>query len=373
MNKLTIGFLTGLLLSASTFAAERYHPNHLFVKMKPGHRLAKSQLIKSSKKFLGGLYLVKTTNADALAKELGSNNKVAYVQHDFYAGKQNMPKLERLDPVIENMKRISSGLSEIEFAGVFNDPEVNKLWAFTESNGLNVVGAYTALPNRTPEEIVVAVVDTGVDHNHEDLKDIMWSNVGEIRGDGIDNDGNGYVDDIHGINTYVRDAQGRATVNTMASHWHGTHVAGTIAATQNNGVGIAGVASNVKIMAIRTVPDDADELDSDIVEAFEYAAKMGAKVINCSFGKSNNEGGMVVRDVINAIGEKYGVLVVASAGNDSSGPFAWHNNDVDFKFPASFDSENLLVIASTTSSGNLSSFSNVGKLTVDVASPGSNI
>jgi subtilisin family serine protease len=125
-------------------------------------------------------------------------------------------------------------------------------------------------------------------------------------------------------------------------------------------------------MAIRTVPDNADELDSDIVEAYLYAANNGAKVINCSFGKAVNEGGMVVRDTINQISKK-GVIVVASAGNDSSGPFSWHNNDVNQKFPASFDSENLLVIASTTSSGSLSSFSNVGPTTVDVASPGSNI
>jgi subtilisin family serine protease len=200
----------------------------------------------------------------------------------------------------------------------------------------------------------------------------MWVNEKEIPGNGIDDDNNGYIDDIHGINTLVRDAQGRATMNTMASHWHGTHVAGTIAATQNNGVGIAGVANNVKIMAIRTVPDDADELDSDIVEGFLYATKMGAKVINCSFGKKVNEGGMVVRDTINAISKK-GVLVVISAGNDSMGPFSWHNNDVNPKYPASFDSANTLVIASTTSSGSFSSFSNIGPMTVDVGSPGSNI
>jgi thermitase len=107
------------------------------------------------------------------------------------------------------------------------------------------------------------------------------------------------------------------------------------------------------------------------VEAYLYAANNGAKVINCSFGKSKNEGGMVVRDTINAIAKK-GVLVVASAGNDSMFGM-WHNNDVKPKYPASFDSENLLVIASTTNKGKLSSFSNVGLVTVDVASPGSDI
>jgi subtilisin family serine protease len=259
-----------------------------------------------------------------------------------------------------------------DFTASFNDPDASKLWAFQAKNGLDVIGAYDALPSASPKQVIVAVVDTGVDHNHEDLKDIMWSNEKEIKGNGIDDDNNGYIDDIHGINVLERDEQGRATMNTMASHWHGTHVSGTIAAEQNNGIGIAGVANNVKIMAIRTVPDDSDELDSNIVEAYLYAAKMGARIINCSFGKAVNEGGMVVRDTINQIAKK-NVLVVISAGNDSMGPMSWHDIDTSPKYPASFDSANTLVIASTTSAGDLSSFSNVGARGVDVASPGSNI
>lgn len=369
MKKLTTGILIGFmgLLSTAEASNLRHHPNHLFVKMKQGEELVKSPLIKSAKKLFGNLYLVKTSNLEKLAGNLNQSDSVEYVQKDFFAGKSAMPKHEILDEAGLLVKR----LQHFDFSS-FNDPEVGKLWAFNAKAGLDVSGAYDSLPSNAAKEIIVAVVDTGVDHNHEDLKDIMWSNEKEILGNGIDDDNNGYIDDNHGINTLVRDAQGRATMNTMASHWHGTHVSGTIAATQNNGIGIAGVANNVKIMAIRTVPDNADELDSDIVEAYLYAANNGAKVINCSFGKAVNEGGMVVRDTINQISKK-GVIVVASAGNDSSGPFSWHNNDVDQKFPASFDSENLLVIASTTSNGGLSSFSNIGPTTVDVASPGSNI
>jgi thermitase len=370
MKKLSTGILIGFMGLLGTVEASglRHHPNNLFVKMKQGESLIKSPLIKSSKKLFGNLYLVKTTSADQLAGDLNKSDSVEYVQKDYFAGKAMMPKHEILDEAGLLVKR----LQHFDFSSSFNDPEVGKLWAFNSKAGLDVSGAYDSLPSTEVKEVIVAVVDTGVDHNHEDLKDIMWSNEKEILGNGIDDDNNGYIDDNHGINTLVRDAQGRATMNTMASHWHGTHVSGTIAATQNNGIGIAGVASNVKIMAIRTVPDNADELDSDIVEAYLYAANNGAKVINCSFGKSLNEGGMVVRDTINQISKK-GVIVVASAGNDSSGPFSWHNNDVNQKFPASFDSENLLVIASTTSSGGLSSFSNIGPTTVDVASPGSNI
>lgn len=370
MKNLTIGILMvfGILSGPAYSNNNRYHPNHLFIKMKDGEGLVKSPLIKSSRKLFENLYFVKTTNADQLYSEISRNPKIEYVEKDYFAGKKSLPKLEIINESDLLVKKIMS----YDFQTSFNDPEVGRLWAFNSTAGLGVFDVYSNLPHNNPKEIIVAVVDTGVDHNHEDLVDVMWVNEKEIPGNSIDDDNNGYIDDIHGINTLVRDSQGRATVNTLASHWHGTHVAGTIAATQNNGIGIAGVANNVKIMAIRTVPDDSDELDSNIVEGFLYAAKMGAKVINCSFGKAVNEGGMVVRDTINKISKK-GVLVIASAGNDSSGPFSWHNNDVNAKYPASFDSENLLVIASTTSSGGLSNFSNIGPKTVDVASPGSNI
>ncbi len=370
MNKLTSCILMGLALmvGAAHGGNHGYHPNHLFIKMKDGSALVHSSLIGGSKRLFGNLYLVKTASADRLAASLASSHDVEYVQRDYFAGKRALPKHELLDEAGSLFK----SLKNFDFTASFNDPEVKRLWAFNARNGLDVIGAYDGLPARTAKDIIVAVVDTGVDHNHEDLKDIMWRNERELPGNGKDDDNNGYIDDIHGINTLVRDAAGRATMNTMASHWHGTHVSGTIAATQNNGIGIAGVANNVKIMALRTVPDDSDELDSDIVEAFLYASKMGAKIINCSFGKKTNEGGLVVRDTINQIARN-GVLVVISAGNDSMGPFSWHDIDVDAKYPASFDSANTLVIASTTSGGNLSSFSNIGARNVDVASPGSDV
>lgn len=370
MFKLTTRILTIFLCSFGLAQAspQRYHPNHLFIKMKPGNPITESSLITKSKRLFGNLYLVKTPNADQLSSQLQRDRAVEYVQKDFFAGKREMPKHE----VLENDAETKFKKMMNDFSNSFNDPEVDRLWAFNSTRGMSVLSAYENLPNFSPEEVIVAVVDTGVDHNHEDLKDVMWVNEKEIPGNKIDDDNNGYIDDIHGINTLVRDTQGLATMNTMASHWHGTHVAGTIAASQNNGLGIAGVANNVKIMAIRTVPDNADELDSDIVEGFLYAAKMGAKVINCSFGKTVNEGGMVVRDTMNQISKK-GVLVVVSAGNDSMGPFRWHNNDFSPKYPASFDSQNMMVIASTTSTGSLSGFSNIGPVTVDIASPGSSI
>lgn len=364
MKKLTIGFslLLGVLAQSAMALAPRYDHSQIFVKMKEGQKLSKSALIKETKHLFGDIYLVKTVDADKLISSLKNDSSVVYTERDGYAGSQAMPEAK----MVPNQK----AMSRIEG---FNDPKMSQLWAFDSAanHGMSVLEAYSKLPAVTPEEVIVAVVDTGVDYNHQDLKDIMWMNAGEIAGDGIDNDGNGYIDDVYGINTLIR-KNGKATTDPMASHWHGTHVAGTIAATQNNGVGIAGVASNVKIMAIRTVPDDADEKDSDIVEAFLYAAKHGAKLINCSFGKQLNEDGMVVKEAIDHIGKEFGVLVVASAGNDTQ------DIDTKLKYPASFDTDYMIVIASTQkpsmwSTAQISSFSNFGKKNVDIAAPGSNI
>ena len=173
---------------------------------------------------------------------------------------------------------------------------------------------------------------------------------------------------MHGINTLKRRDDGSAYGNPMASHSHGTHVSGTIAAAQNNNVGIAGIASAVKIMAIRAVPNSSDETDLDVVESFLYAAKNGAKLINCSFGKSHNEGGMIVNETIDHIGKTFGVLIFAAAGND-------YGRDIDSNktYPASFESDYLLVVASTKKSGGLSWFSNIGEKSVDLAAPGSDV
>ncbi len=362
MKKLSIGLslVLGVLATSAFAAAPRYSNSQLFVKMQPGQTLSKSELVLGTKHLFGDLYLVKTTDADQLKVELRSDDSVIYTEYDNYAGSQDMPVAKSV-PVQKAMSYVQG----------FNDPHMSRLWAFNNTNGMSVLDAYSKLPAKSPEEVIVAVVDTGVDYNHDDLKDIMWVNAGEIPGDRIDNDGNGYIDDVYGINTLIR-KNGKATTDPMASHWHGTHVAGTIAATQNNGVGIAGVASNVKIMAIRTVPDNADELDSDIVEAYLYAAKHGAKLINCSFGKQVNEGGMVVNETIDHIGKEFGVLVVASAGNDTQ--------DIDkrLKYPASFDSEYMIVIAanqqpSMWSNAQISDFSNFGIKNVDLAAPGTDI
>lgn len=355
-----IALILTFCLSLSVFAGEpKFDNSRLFIKVKPGEMLPKSKLIKSIKHLFGEHYLVQTSDAVALEQELEQNLNVLRTEKNYYAGAQKLPEVE-----------FNKGNEPLGNFAAFNDPQVGRIWAFDDAsnNGVSVNKSYLSPLGTQKDEIIVAVVDTGVDYNHEDLKNVMWKNTKEIANNGIDDDNNGYVDDIFGIDTLTRDANGNATGDPMASHAHGTHVSGTIAAEQNNNTGIAGIADKAKIMAIRTVPDNADETDADVVESFLYAAKNGAKLINCSFGKKHNEGGMIVNDTINHIGKTYGVLVFAAAGNDYG-----RNIDTTPAYPASFDSDYLLVVASTTKNGGLSWFSNIGPKSVDVAAPGSNV
>jgi thermitase len=324
--------------------------------MNSGESLPTHPLIKSAKNLFNNYYVIFSDDIETLKKDLTQNKKINYINYDFKSDRSTLPQAT---PAFIGVQEKGDK--------TFNDPYINNQWSLRnlENNGMSVIRTYANRRSSPRQEVIVAVVDTGVDYNHEDLP--MWINQNEIPSNGIDDDGNGYVDDIHGINTLIRDSNGNATVDVMDAHNHGTHVSGSIAAIQNNNKGIAGVASNAKIMAIRTVPNSSDETDVDVTEAFIYAAKNGAKIINCSFGKGRNERGMMVRDAINHIGETYGVLVVAASGN------SMRNIDMYPTYPASFDSENLLVVASTSSGGGFSYFTNYGIEGVDIAGPGSSI
>ncbi len=359
------GLLLGLASAAALAQSVRFEHDTLFVKLQPGARLPEHHLITASKHLFGDLHQLSTDDAVQLENALRADAAVAWTEKSFYAGPRELARPAALPKE-----------SDESFLG-FNDPQAGRVWAFRDAarHGVSVERAYGELPPRATRTTIVAVVDTGVDYNHEDLRDVMWVNRGEVAGNGVDDDNNGYVDDVHGINTLIRNADGTATGAPMDTHSHGTHVSGTIAAKQNNGIGLAGIAADVRIMAIRTVPNNGDETDKDVVESFLYAAKHGAKLINCSFGKAVNEGGMVVSETIQHIGERYGTLVVAAAGNDSWGPFSWHDIDVvaNRRYPASFDNAHLMVIAASNSGGGLASFSNVGAASVDVAAPGQDV
>lgn len=356
MKKWILLACLGLLTTG--FAHKLIDPSRLIVEIKPGMDFPQEISTTQVKHFFKNKYIVYSNDVFATKKALEQTTEVAFVDFNYSAEKSQLVN----EGVIIESNTLNSRNS------YFNDPSVSRIWSFNDKsqNGITVNGAYDAYGQKQKDEVIVAVVDTGVDYNHEDLKANMWINENEIPGNGIDDDENGYIDDIHGIDTLTRVA-GEATGDPMDTHNHGTHVAGTIGAVQNNNVGIAGIASNVKIMALRTVPNSGDETDIDVAESFLYAARNGARLINCSFGKRNNEGGMLVSETIQFIGENYGVLVITSAGNSSQ------NIDTKLTYPASFENEHMLVIASSTSRGGFSYFSNYGKKNVDVAAPGSNI
>lgn len=226
---------------------------------------------------------------------------------------------------------------------------------------------------RSKKEVVVAVIDTGVDYKHEDLKDAMWKNPGEIAGNGKDDDGNGYVDDVYGWDFYHNDksvcaygSNGKALSTDNDNH--GTHCAGIIAATANNKVGIAGVASNVnvKIMAIKALGGaNRGTTTATLIKSIKYAMAMKADIINASWG-----GGVSNKDdtALKKIIRRSGVLFVAAAGNSGK------NNDQELCYPACYSTQlsNVISVGSVDCDGSMSSFSNYGT-SVDILAPGSQI
>ncbi len=201
---------------------------------------------------------------------------------------------------------------------------------------------------------LIAVIDTGVDINHQDLINNIYTNPGEIPNNGIDDDGNGYIDDVHGYNFNGHNA------DPMDNHSHGTHCAGTIGAEGNNGIGITGVNWDAQILPIKFM-DRSGGSTADAIEAVIYATKMGAKVCSNSWGGGGYS--QALHDAIAA----YPGLFIAAAGNEHA------NNDIGPHYPSNYDLPNVISVASTDKNDNLSTFSNYGKETVDIAAPGTQI
>lgn len=204
----------------------------------------------------------------------------------------------------------------------------------------------------------VAIIDTGIDLGHPDLVGNLWQHQGEIPGDGIDNDGNGYVDDVNGWNF------GDDTNVLTDQYFHGTHVAGIIGAAGNNGQGVSGLCWKASIMPLRVADSSGRMTSSSVVEAVYYAAGYGAKVINISLGTYTYI--QALSDAIAYAGQ-FGTLVVAAAGNDGK------NLETSPMYPASFPLDNIITVGSTGATDQPSSFSNYGVKSVDLAAPGETI
>ena len=241
-----------------------------------------------------------------------------------------------------------------------NDPKYldGTLWGLNQGNDADI-DAPEAWDVRTSAlNITVAVIDTGIRYTHQDLAANVWTNPGEVAGDRIDNDGNGYVDDVRGIDAYNRDG------DPMDDEGHGTHCAGTIGATGNNGIGLTGVAWGVRLMALKFLSSTGSGSDSDAVICIDYARLKGAKVLSCSWG-GGGAGASLQAAIERA--RAAGILMVAAAGNETN------NNDLYPFYPASYPHNNIISVASTTPLDGFSSFSNYGALTVDLGAPGSSI
>ena len=246
-----------------------------------------------------------------------------------------------------------------------NDPFYNKLWG-ADNTGQSINGS-SGLPDADidlPEawnittgndQIVVAIIDTGVDLSHPDLYNNIWLNKDEIPDNQQDDDNNGYIDDVVGWdfvdNDNLPDDSGR----------HGTHVAGTIAAAGNNEIGISGISWNVKIMVLRFINALNYGTTSDAVRAIEYANDKGAQVINCSWGSPDFS--LSLKEAIRASD----ALVVCSAGNDGQ------NIDNQANYPAAHNYSNMLATAASNPNDTLANFSNYSSVSVDVVAPGTNI
>ena len=261
-----------------------------------------------------------------------------------------------------------------------SDPYEHYQWAFANSGSLklvtsnqnavagidiNMVSAWNAYESRGEKRsAVVALIDTGVDYTHPELSGAIWLNAGEVPQDGLDNDGNGYIDDALGWNFY----SGNNLVFTGSDDNHGTHSAGTIAAARD-GSGTVGSCepSYVKIMVLKTLGTASGVgKASDVAAAIRYAEANGAVICNLSLGTDQYS------EELYETMKNSGMLFVVAAGNGDESGLGY---DIDQKpvYPAAFDLDNIISVASLRFDGTLDPASNYGAVGVDLAAPGSYI
>ena len=249
---------------------------------------------------------------------------------------------------------------ELTTQSIPNDPSFGSLWGLSNNGSqgglLNAdINIEPAWALGTATSIVTAVIDTGVDYTHPDLASNIWTNTDEVAGNGIDDDGNGFVDDVRGWDFVNNDS------DPMDDNGHGTHVAGTIGAVGNNGIGVTGVAWTASIMPLKFLDQSGSGSLSDAIKAIQYARVNGAKIINASWG-----GGGFSSALQSAISQfiTSGGLFVAAAGNEAT------NKDVTPSYPANY--QGVISVGASTRTDTRASFSNYGT-SVDVFAPGQSI
>jgi subtilisin family serine protease len=264
----------------------------------------------------------------AIAQEYKQDPSVVYAEPNYKVKVQMYPN----DPYYSSSNSWGQGYDD--------------LW------GLKKIQCQQAWDISQGEGVVVAVIDTGIDYNHEDLAPNIWINQDEILGNGIDDDNNGYIDDIKGYDFANNDN------DPMDGMGHGTHVAGTIAAVGNNNKGVIGVAPRAKVMAVKGLDDSGYGDDDKLASCLRYAANNGADVINNSWGGEGSS--LLIKDAVN-YAYSQGCVVVAAAGND--------NDDASYYTPAGI--ANVIAVAAFDQNDARCYFSNYGTK-IDVAAPGGN-
>jgi len=326
----------------------------------------------NSKMYADGELLVKYKSEKASETASRANEQIgARIVEKFTDLKWQRVKLpeglsvERALARYENMAEVESVQPNYYYhlLATPNDPQFSSMY------GLQKISAPAAWDLTTGSaDTVVAVIDTGVKYNHEDLAANMWRNSGEINGNGVDDDGNGFVDDYYGYDFFYNDS------DPADENGHGTHTAGTIGAVGNNALGVTGINWNVRLMAIKIYsPIGTDTTSAMLINAYNYVRMMknrgvNIRVTNNSYGGCNEACGFdrATKDAIDALGNA-GILNVFAAGNDSV------NNDITPFYPASYTSPGILSVAASTPGDLRSNFSNYGAISVDIAAPGSSI
>lgn len=376
MKKMLLGLST-IAMTTSLMAGVAPHvPGEIVVKFKAGK--GKNFLMNKSAALLGitsernisltygTLSVLKINNDKSLTSVLASlknNPEVEYAEPNF---------IYSIDPIKEQ-NAISKKLLKSPFTDftrtTTDDPDFGKLWglrntgsnepkgtAGVEGADINVLKAWDI--STGSKQIKIAVIDTGVDYTHPDLKGNMWVNKNEIPGNGIDDDKNGFIDDVYGYDFANNDS------DPMDGNGHGSHCSGTIGATHNNKVGVAGVMENVSIMAVKFLGDDGSGTLEAAVKAIDYATMMNVDLMSNSWGGGGRSEALL--EAINRASDK-GIIFTAAAGNSSS------NNDSVPSYPASYESPNIVSVAALTAQNTLASFSSYGRTTVHIAAPGHNI
>lgn len=278
--------------------------------------------------------------ADAMAK-LANNPGLVYVQYDYRVTIDAPPNDSRFSELW--------GLNNTGQTSGTADADIDAVEAWDITTGSS--------------DVVVGVIDSGVNYTHPDLAANMWENPWEIPGNGIDDDGNGYIDDIHGINA-DKDNGG-----PMDDHNHGSHCAGTIGGVGNNGIGVTGVCWNVKIMGLKFIDYLGGGSNSDAIECINYAIDMKNKGVNIRILSNSWGGGPVEQALYDAIYEAQlnDIMFIAAAGNDT------FDTDLYPHYPSSYDLDNIVSVAATNHNDGIAYFSNYGLTSVDLGAPGLDI